>query len=567
MSRLFVEHHVRKVLPLDGVWDIYFPKEGNKIFIDDIESCEIRSLVVPGVWETLIGRENYRGQALAVKDFEVNSDCAARLVFKGVSHTAELFLDGKKLGDHHNAYTPFVFDIPRISRGKHRIAVIISNEHGELSALHIPNDYYNYGGISRPVELQILKGNAYIRFNHFTPCRTPENSWRAKFAVRVVNLGEDFSCDIRISLAGKTVVLEETQIKSGETDFYAEIDFDSEIALWEPKHGHLYRLETELISRAGEILDDLFDRVGFRVIDIDGRKILINGKPTFLYGVNRHEDHPFHGCAQTLDTIYQDMDIILDIGANAVRTSHYPNDERFLDLCDEHGIMVWEENHARGLNLEKMKHSRFREQCRNCISEMIEWHYNHPSIVIWGILNECSSETEEGKALYKEQFEQIKSLDSSRPTTYASDKHFKDICQDLPDICSWNLYSNWYEGNTAKKGLEALINWQESNEGRSKPLIISEFGGGAIPGYFDPRRKSKWSEERQAEILDECLSEYLSNPRLSGAFIWQFCDIRVDESWALGRPRTMNNKGIVNEYRRPKLSYEVVKKHFSRMIK
>ncbi len=84
-----------------------------------------------------------------------------------------------------------------------------------------------------------------------------------------------------------------------------------------------------------------------------------------------------------------DLDLIEDMGMNAIRTTHYPYDGRFLDLCDERGIYVWEENHARGLGLEQMSHPLFVQQCENCNREMVEHHYNHPSIIIWGILNEC----------------------------------------------------------------------------------------------------------------------------------------------------------------------------------
>lgn len=83
---------------------------------------------------------------------------------------------------------------------------------------------------------------------------------------------------------------------------------------------------------------------------------------------------------------------------------------------------------------------------------------------------------------------------------------------------------------------------------------------------FDPIRRGKWSEERQCELLEELLADYCANPRVEGLFIWQFCDIRVDESWAMQRPRTMNNKGILDEYRRPKLSFDVVRRHFTQWL-
>ena len=121
------------------------------------------------------------------------------------------------------------------------------------------------------------------------------------------------------------------------------------------------------------------------------------------------------GRALPFAAIQQDIQIATDLGANAIRTSHYPNDELFLDLCDEQGILVWEENHARGLSLEQMENPNFEYQAEKCIQEMINAHINHPSIIIWGILNECASDTEYGYECYKKQYDLIQKLDSSRP--------------------------------------------------------------------------------------------------------------------------------------------------------
>ena len=112
--------------------------------------------------------------------------------------------------------------------------------------------------------------------------------------------------------------------------------------------------------------------------------------------------------------------------------------------------------------------------------------------------------------------------------------------------------------------LDEQIALHEAEGMAGKPLICSEFGAGALPGYHDPVRRGKWSEERQCDILEEQLEVILNHPRVGGAFIWQFCDVRVDPAWALSRPRTMNNKGAVDEHRRPKLVSEVIRRHFGR---
>jgi beta-glucuronidase len=232
------------------------------------------------------------------------------------------------------------------------------------------------------------------------------------------------------------------------------------------------------------------------------------------------------------------------------------------------GFMVWEENHARGLSEAQMQHARFREQCASCNEEMVSQHANHPSIVIWGILNECITFTDYGRACYAEQFAQLRALDTSRPFTTAGCYPTKDEVQDLVDVSSWNVYPGWYSGQVgADNPVEAIDLIFEHQAGKGidgKPFILSEFGAGAIPGYRDPCRRSKWSEDRQADILKEQLNAFYNHPRVCGVFIWQFCDVRVDEVTALSRPRCMNNKGVVDEFRRRKLSFEIVKNTFSK---
>lgn len=560
MTRLFDQHRVRATLSLDGPWEYYFPAEGTRIDPAAWRSGVRETLHVPSVWEILDSRKSYRGQAVARRVIEVPQACRLRLVFKGISHTARVLLDGRELGGHHNAYTAFAVDAGRVRAGQHEILVHITNEYGELSALHIPNDYYNYGGISRPAELQMIRNDVLIRYVHAHTVRNGAR-WRVRCCAEIVNYDKTARrLTLQSSVAGSRVK-RSIVLPAGSSLQDWELDCGG-VDAWTPETPALYLLNTVLLEQ-GAPVDDLVERIGFRVVSVQGERILLNGKPIYPMGFNRHEDHALYGCAIPVDTMRSDLMQMRAMHANAVRTCHYPNDERFLDLCDELGFLVWEENHARGLNLEKMSHPRFREQCAACNEEMVRDHYNHPCIFVWGILNECSSETDEGAAMYQEQFNQLRALDASRPLTFASCRHARDLCQGMIDISGWNIYPQWYHNTPVLETLETLIARREPEGMKGKPLILSEFGAGGIPGYHDPVRRAKWSEERQSDILEAQLSVILAHPRVAGAFVWQFCDVRVDEAIAMSRPRCINDKGAVDDYRRPKLVFETIKRHFA----
>lgn len=549
MLRLFRQHYIRECTELDGMWD--FKMNG---------SNQTYRMPVPGCWEQHPDFVKYRGNGVYTKDVYIAKSGAVRLVFKGVSHTADVYFDGEKIAHHYNAFTPFSAVVKNAAAGEHHIRVEADNTFGVHSALHVPNDYYTYGGIIRSVAMERIS-SVYIENVHFTPF-IKNGVWMAKIEVEVSNLlNEKAAAELKITVAGITASHSiEIDAQSTKTAVL-EQTFDS-VKPWSHEEPNLYMLNAVLYID-GEEVDDLIDRVGFRTVEICGTKIKLNGREIFLKGFNRHEDYASLGCAVPFQLMVRDMDLMQDMGANALRTCHYPNDELFLDMCDERGIMVWEENHARGLGIDGMNNPNFDQQCEDCIREMIGNHYNHPSIIIWGILNECASHTEEGREKYKKQYEQIKSMDKSRPTTSATCQHFKDICLDLPDIVSFNQYTGWYEECPYDERKDREIDWIKKSGGENKPIIVSEFGAAAVYGYRD-RSRCKWSEEGQADIIRNDLEVYMNDENISGVFIWQFADCHITEEsiWYATRARCHNNKGIVDEYRRPKIAYDVIKEMF-----
>lgn len=562
MQRIFSEHRIRPVESLDGLWD-FTPAPGREPLPSAIPAAG--RIVVPSCWEMCPGWESWRGQARLSRTLSTQQDRGVRLVFGGVSHTADVYLDGQHLAHHYDAFTPFEAIHWPDSRGTCTLEVQVDNTLGDHSALHLSNDYYTYGGITRPVTVEYIP-RVYLAHMRATPMAQADGKWNLDVMVTVASHGEGHAAqECVLHLAGKPVWRSRvTPSADGTTSLHAVIPAAG-VATWSPAQPNLYELAAELHDAAGTVTDDLIDRVGFREVRVDGDRILLNGSPIRLWGYNRHEDHQFFGSALPLQAIAHDLALLRDLGANFVRTSHYPNDLRFLDLCDETGMLVWEESHARQV---KFNHPRFTEQITTSTREMLHWHHNHPSIILWGCLNECDTETDDGIHHHEAVIKIIKDTDRSRPVTYAGHRQKKDRCTGLVDVVSHNLYTGWYHGtpDDITSHLDDYLQWLDSPQsggGAGKPVIISEFGAGAITGFRAPPLLHL-TEDYQVLVLQKAIQAYGRHSRLSGLCIWQFADCRVSEegNWWISRPRNMNDKGTVGRDRRPKWVYATVKQEF-----
>ena len=556
MTRAFTRHYIRPTRSLDGVWDIEFTAApAGK---ERLPETYTGSTTVPSAWETMPGRENYRGGAWMRRRFRTTTGRPVRLVFGGVVHTAEVYVDGRRVGNHYDGFVPWDMVLTGLPPGEHELALGIDNAFGDHSALHIPGDHYSSGGITRPVELQEVP-EVFLDKVLATPVRD-DGRWGLSVRILIRNVGAaSMARRCVVAVAGREIDLGAVTV---EGDSEAEIERsleDLEVDGWNVATPVLYELYVTLYDGDAAV-DDIVDRVGFREIRVDGGSLLLNGRPLRLRGYNRHEFHLQFGQSLPVEVIAADLRTLRDLGCNFVRTSHYPNDMRFLDLCDEIGLYIWEETNSTSVSF---AHPKYTEQISACAKSMVHWHFNHPCIVIWATLNECDAKTEEGRREHGKMLSLLRELDGSRPVTYASCAWKEDVCLDLPDIVSWNWYEGWYWGgiDTIGPEIDKYLGWQDTESaGNGKPVIISEFGAGALYGYRSPTRV-KWTEEFQADVLDELLRVYLNHPRISGAAIWQFNDVRISgqEDWA-PRPRCFNNKGTVDELRRRKLSYETVKR-------
>ena len=226
-------------------------------------------------------------------------------------------------------------------------------------------------------------------------------------------------------------------------------------------------------------------------------------------------------------------------------------------------MLVWEENHARGLSEEDMRNPNFERQCEDCIREMIGAHYNHPSIYIWGILNECASHTQYGRECYRKQLELIRSLDQTRPRSFASCQFKTDICFDLVDVVSYNIYPLWYHDTPADVYLKDLYDWvQKETGGSGKPFLITEVGAGGHLRLPDAG-KGEMVRGISGRGTGKAAFRHPFPGGLQRRLHLAVLRLPGMRQLVFHQAQDHEQQGHRDEYRRPKLAYATVKKVFS----
>ncbi len=562
MTRLFEEHIKRELTCLDGAWRALTDPEDRGEASDYKNGLKnSHTVIIPSVWNSESGMLDYEGAVWYEKEF-YSKGGTLRFSFGSVMTECKVFLDGELLGEHYGGFCKFSFTKTGVSEGFHKLILKVDNRFDERSIPRASVDWYHYGGITRSVNVERLSGIAVL-YSHLD-YELKSNAAKCKLKLELYNAEDTALTDkIRIYIGGEAVGETTISLEAHESKI-ASITFDiKDLELWSLKSPRLYELRSETST------DDLYDRVGFRHIEVSGKKILLNGEPILLKGVNRHEENPDHGMAFPHSLMQKDIDIIERMGCNAIRGSHYPNDPVFLDMLDERGIMFWSEVPMWGPEYGEKTFSdkEFFERAYNMHREMVKEYYNHPSIVIWGIFNETDTTVKETEVFAKACYGMLKKAGGNRLVTFATDKRTKDICLKWCDFISLNLYIGWYdypdkEFETWESSLKTMIAYFEREGVADKPLVMSEFGAAAIYGNhtFD---NLKWTEEYQALLIKNCL-ELFYKKGFAGTYIWQYSDIRTSKEMGLNRARSFNNKGLVNEYRKPKMAYFAVKDFYEK---
>ncbi|MBQ8546017.1 MAG: beta-glucuronidase [Clostridia bacterium] len=569
MKRLFNEHLKRNVIDLGGAWKFLVDKDNNgeeNGWQNGLPSGD--TVIVPSVWNNELRLLNFEGCGWYEKKFITNGGTLL-LEFESVMTTATVWLDGKEIGTHYGAFTAFRFVVNDISCGEHTLVVRADSRIDKKSFPQRYTDWFNYGGIARDVSLHELNGIS-IFTNHI-----------------VYELSKDLknatvSCELELYNASSSALSSPVSVKVGDFPIFTDMVYlegyekmtvkstpvvIENVSLWDMDTPNLYTVTATTAT------DDLIDKVGFRYVEVKDNNILLNGKSIELLGVNRHEEHPDWGFAFPSKLMKKDIDLMVEMGCNTIRGSHYPNSKIFLDMLDERGILFWSEipMWGCGFSEEALKDADIVAKGLAMHKEMTRDYYNHPSIIIWGMHNEICTSFPCTIDLTKQYYEHLRKNGGNRLITHASNHPFDDLCMDYNDIICINIYYGWYNYHGWTGG---LADWdrfvKEFGERRQakgwgdKPVIMSEFGAAALAGFHSHFDTVRWSEEYQSDLLEYCLELFHKTDYMRGTYIWQFANIRTSYSMEINRVRYFNNKGILDEYRNPKASFFKIKELYEK---
>ena len=333
--------------------------------------------------------------------------------------------------------------------------------------------------------------------------------------------------------------------------------------LWDCDHPYLYTV-TAILQRRNEAYDMVSARVGVRSFSCDPDKgFILNGVPTPLRGVSRHQDVLYKGNALTREDHYRDAKIIKELGANTIRLAHYQHSQDFYDACDELGFVVWAEiPFISVMSPDPAAH----ENCITQLKELVWQNYNHPSICFWGISNEIliGGISEQLVENHKELNALCKELDPTRLTTIA---HVTMTPEDSPvhhitDVESYNHYFGWYGGKMEDNGP-----WLDAFHKKYPEICLglSEYGCEGIITYHGPNPACKdYSEEYQALYHEHMAKVLNERPWLWSSHVWNMFDFGCaarNEGGVAGR----NNKGLVTMDRLTKKdSYYIYKAYWNK---
>jgi beta-glucuronidase len=555
---------------LDGVWNVIVdpyeiglgsrfyenrkPKDGSDLVEYNFDISG--TLKVPGDWNTQ--RESllfYEGPLWYQRYFSYHKRDHIRtfLNFGAANYFARVYLNGEKIAEHEGGFTPFVFEVTsKILEGQNSLVVEVNNVRRPDGVPALSTDWWNYGGLTRSVDL-VEVPETFVQDYVVQLAKGSSTEIAGWVQLNAASAQQSVSIEIPEINLKKTV--------SADAQGHAEFRFPAKLKLWSPEDPKLYRV---IISSGSETVED---QVGFRTIETQGTKIVLNGKPVFLRGIDLHEEAPFRSgriASEEEDRIL--LQWAKDMGCNFVRLAHYPYNEAMVRLADQMGLLVWEEvpvywdiawqNPATLENAEAQ------------LRDVITRDHDRASIILWSLSNETPPKPERTEFL-KSLAEYARTLDSTRLLTSAMNRTqqtdantrlLNDSLGQYLDVLGVNEYIGWYEHHPEDAD---ATRWTFTYQ---KPLIMSEFGAGAVYGKHGDAQ-TRFTEEYQANLFEHQIKMLGQIPALAGMSPWVLMDFRSPRRTLAGVQDFYNRKGLISDKGQRKQAFYVLQKYYAEMEK
>ena len=514
------------------------------------------TMKIPSDWNTQDERLFfYEGTVWFKKSFQAvpMNECRTLLYFGAVNYDCHVWVNGKKAGHHVGGFTAFNFDISNLlKQGENTVIVKVDNKrHAEDVPTQI-FDWWNYGGITRDVKLVKVPMN-YLE-NYDLQLK------KAADKAKVRELA--FSAQMNTKEAGHQVELYIPELKLKQqftTDAEGCVSGIVKVAakklqLWCPENPKRYDVQITLDT--GMIADS----IGFRTIETRDKQILLNGKPIFLKGISIHNEKPNGGGrANSVEDAHTLLSWAKELGCNFVRLAHYPHHEEMVREAERMGILVWSEIPVYW-TIAWTNPNTFAN-AKQQLTDMIARDHNRANVIIWSIANETPHSAERDKFLgglakYARTLDNTRLISMAMEVTGASNyvNRLNDNMNEYVDVVSFNQYIGWYRDvNDAPK-----MKWEIPY---NKPVIISEFGGGARYGYHGAKNQ-RWTEEFQENLYKENTAMLDKIDGLAGTTPWILKDFRSPRRVLPGVQDYYNRKGLLSDKGEKKLAFYVLKKWY-----
>ena len=557
------------IVSLNGLWDFKLEKDRS---LEDVALPAFVAddkMVVPGAWDAMSRYYNQRGTGCYRRSFELEKDVVnAFLVVDGCGLRSKYWIDGREVGFSKLPWSKFEFATGPLKAGRHEIVAAVDSivDNAKVKLFWDFYDFYPFGGFHHGVWLEPQENPVEVR----------------KIVVRT----RDYK-------TGR-IELEALFAEKGPDDFTAQVAFDGGeptavafknrrallnvpgFKLWSPETPNLHEVAVRLGRETEDGRREVKVRFGVRTVGTEKGRITLNGKPVYLKGVNRHEAHYEFGATTPAQLMYEDVQNVKDLGGNFIRGSHYAQCDEFLTMCDELGVLVWEESLGWGNRPQQLKDPEFRRLQEEETRLMVRNSINHPSVIVSAFLNEPDSNLPECKSLVDRLIDVIRAEDTGHLVTFACHRTTNDISHERTDIIAYNTYPCWY-GYQMETGTNEemhrniaqchrdIVKYFREKYKDDRPIVISETGVKADYGVRDPRGRAQYTEDFQAEYEKAMLEEIFANAEIGGVMIWQFTDAKTYTRRTRGminRSYGVNTGGLYDLYRRPKLVVEEVRKLF-----